>query len=138
MKKTWILVTAALLIAAVAGGYAVLDRIFPRAEPINAPAAESITAVTLAQDHGSSLAVKTADFGEILKRITEAVPTRTMSVNDYPTAKTYYTIEIHTEAARERYFVYAENAQVYIEIPYEGIYKSNRQFLDFIEAYFVS
>ena len=136
MKKTWIIVIIALLGISVAGGCAVLDSIFPEADPISCPTAESITTITLAQNDSPSLIVEAADAREILKHITDAVPTRAMSVNDYPTAKTYYSIEIDTVERYYRYFLYVENAQVYIELPYEGIYKSNQQFLDFIAAYF--
>ena len=136
MKKTWIAVMIVLLGAAVMGGYAVLDRIFPKAEPVNCPGIESITTITLIQNNGSSLVVEAADFGEILENITDTQPTRAMSVNDHPSAKTYYTIEVDTAARRYRYFLYAERSQVYIELPYEGIYQSNQQFLDFIAAYF--
>jgi hypothetical protein len=59
-----------------------------------------------------------------------------MSVYDYPTAKTYYTIEVDMVARQYRYFLYAENSQVYVELPYEGIYKANQQFLDFVAEYF--
>ena len=136
MKKTWVIIIIAFLGIAVIGGYAILNNIFPKADPIKFPDTESITAITLIQKDGSSVAVETADFGEILKNITNAQPTRTMSVNDYPTAKTYYTIEVDTAARQYRYFLYAENSQVYIELPYEGIYKSNQQFLDFVLEYF--
>ena len=136
MKKTWVIIIIALLGIAVIGGYAVLNNIFPKADPIKFPDAESITAITFIQKDGSSVAVETADFGEILKNIANAQPTRTMSVNDYPTVKTYYTIEVDAAARQYRYFLYAENSQVYVELPYEGIYKSNQQFLDFIAEYF--
>ena len=136
MKKTLVIIIIALLGIAVIGGYAILNKIFPKADPIKFPDTESITAITLIQNDGSSVAIETADFGEILKNITNAQPTRTMSVNDCPTAKTYYTIEIDTAARQYRYFLYAEKSQVYIELPYEGIYKSNQQFLDFIADYF--
>ncbi|MBQ9913297.1 MAG: DUF5301 domain-containing protein [Clostridia bacterium] len=136
MKKTWVIIIIALLGIAVIGGYAVLNNIFPKADTIKFSDTESITAITLIQKDGSFVAVETADFGEILKNIANAQPTRTMSVNDYPTVKTYYTIEVDTAARQYRYFLYAENSQVYVELPYEGIYKSNQQFLDFIAEYF--
>ena len=136
MKKAWVIIIIALLGITVIGGYAVLNSIFPKADPIKCPDTENVTAIILIQKEGSSVAVETADFGEILKNITNAQPTRTMSVNDYPTAKTYYTIEVDTAARQYRYFLYAENSQVYIEIPYEGIYKANQQFLDFVAEYF--
>lgn len=136
MKKTCIVVIITLLGIAVIGGYAVLDNIFPKAEPIKFPDTESITAITLIKNDGSSVSIETADYGKILKNITNAQPTRTMSVNDYPTQKTYYTIMVDTSEIQYRYFLYAENSQVYIEITYNGIYKTDQQFLDYIVEYF--
>lgn len=137
MKKAWIIAIIALLGIAIIGGYAVLDNIFPKADPINCPALENITSISLVQNNDVSAAVEATDFGEFLQYLRSTQPTRKMSVNDYPTAKTYYTIEVDTSAREYRYFIYAENSQVYIEIPYEGIYKANDQFLDFVAAYFV-
>ena len=136
MKKTWIIVIIALLGIAVISGYTVLDNSFPKADPIKLPDTESITAVTLIKNDGSSVSIETAVFGEILKNFTNAQPTRKMSVNDYPTAKTYYTMEVVTAVRQYRYFLYSENSQVYLELPYEGVYKSSQQFLDFIAEYF--
>lgn len=136
MKKTWIVVIIALLGIAIIGGYAILDTLFPKADPITCPDAENVTAITLIQNAGSSAAVETEDFGEILKNITNAKPTRIMSVNDHPTAKTCYTIEVDTVAGQYRYFLYVEKSQAYIELPYEGIYKTNQQFLAFVAEYF--
>ena len=132
MKKIWIVVIIALLGISVIGGYAVLDNIFPKAEPIKFPDTESITAVTLSKNDGRSVSIETADYGKFLKNITNAQPTRTMSVNDYPTQKTYYTITVDTAEIEYRYFLYTENSQVYIEITYNGIYKTDQEFLEYI------
>jgi hypothetical protein len=121
---------------AVIGGYLVLDTIFPKANPISCPTEESVTAITLVQNHNRSLAVETTDIRKILKNITDAVPTREPSVNDYPAAKTYYVIEVDTAARQYRYFLYIQNSQVYMELPYEGVYKSSQQFFDSISEYF--
>ena len=80
--------------------------------------------------------IELADFGYILHSIRNAQPTRNWSMNDYPTAEHYYTIEINTSARLERYFVYTENSQVYLESPYEGVYKADQQLSDFLEAAF--
>lgn len=49
MKKTWVIIIIALLGIAVIGGYAILNNIFPKADPIKFPDTESITAITLIQ-----------------------------------------------------------------------------------------
>lgn len=45
-----------------------------------------------------------------------------MSVNDIPTARPYYKLQVATEEQEFDYFVYTENNRVYLEIPYVGIY----------------
>ena len=137
MKKTWIIVIIVLLsISIIGGGYAVLDNIFPKAANINYPTEDSITSISLIQNNNVSVTIDATDFEEFLQNIRNAQPTRQMSVNDYPTVKTYYTIVVDTSVREYKYFIYAENSQVYIELPYEGIYKANQQVLDFIVKYF--
>ena len=55
-----------------------------------------------------------------------------MSVNDAPYTKVYYIIQIDTSDRQYRYYVYRESSQVYIEMPYTGIYKTSDQFLDVV------
>jgi hypothetical protein len=132
VKKIWIIIIT-LFGVCVIGGYAVLDNIFPKADPIILPSKEDITTISLIQNNGSSVTVESEEFEYILQYISNAQPTRTMSVNDYPATKTYYTVEVTTPERVYRHFIYADNSQVYIEIPYEGVYKSNQQFLDFLK-----
>lgn len=137
MKKVWLIVIIALFGLAVIGGYAVFDRTFPKADPIICPNVKDITAILLTQNNNTSAGIETPTFAQILQNILNAQPTRKMSVNDVPIAKTYYTVEIDTPIRTYRYFIYTESSQVYIEIPYEGIYKANQQFFDFVANYFV-
>lgn len=136
MKKVWLVVIFALLGTAVLGGYALLDNMFPMASPIDCPNAEDITKITLAQNDDTSIVVEAPIFAEILQKLHNTDPTRRWSVNDYPTAETYYTIELDTPVREYRYFIYVENTQVYVESPYEGIYRASQQFLDYIAEYF--
>ncbi len=136
MKKKHIIVISILLIIALIGGYKALDNIFPKASPINCPDAKSIAVITLTGSNDSSLISEATDITEILNYITVAEPTRRASVNDYPAVKDYYIIEFNAESDFFRYFLYTENSQVYIESPYEGIYKANRQLIDSVSKYF--
>ena len=136
MKKVWLVVIIALFGFSVIGGYAVFDSVFPKADPISCPDVDSITAISLSQNSTPSLVVEAPVFAEVLESIRNTQPTRQWSVNDYPTANDYYTIEIDTPARDYRYFVYVENSQVYLEAPYGGVYKANQQLLDFLAAYF--
>ena len=110
-----------------------MDEVAERFSKLNIDEVDEI--LNRIQEAGVNL-IETTDIDKILKNIIDAQPTREMSVNDYPATKAYYTIEIDTVARQYRYFLYAENSQVYVELPYEGIYKTNQQFLDFVVNYF--
>ena len=133
MKKALIAATIVLLLLLSAGGYALYDRLFPVAGPIPCPDEKDVASITFAQNTGVPVPVDSADLEAILSYIRSAQPTRIISVNDYPTEKHFYTIEIATLPGRQhRLFVYAQGSQVYIEAPYTGVYKADPQLLHFI------
>ena len=143
MKKTSIIIIIILCLA-FSGGYFIFDSIFPKAEPISGPTQNRankdrlIKSILLMKKDGSSVMVENEELGIVLQSIDNAQPTRKMSANDYPTVETYYIIEILSSVRVYSYFIYKENSQVYIEIPYEGIYTSNQEFYEFVEGYFNS
>ncbi len=136
MKKLWLIVIIPLFGILTIGGYAVFDNVFPKADSINCPTIERVISITLVGDNDTSATAEMSDFGEFLVNIGNAQPTRKMSVNDYPTVRPYYSIALDTSDREYRYFVYVENAQTYIEIPYKGVYKANEQILTLISKYF--
>ena len=143
-RKKWLISAAvmagiALLGLLGIGGYAVYDYVFTMAAPIFCPNEEDIASILLTQSNDSSTAIEISDFGNILQSIHNTQPTRIWSVQDYPAAENYYTIEIKTSEWQDRYFryfVYTEDSQVYLESPYEGVYEADQQFLDFLEKFF--
>lgn len=135
-KALIIILIIVLLISLAVLAYAIIDSMFPEAAPISYPDAGSITEFLLIQNNGSSINIEPADFREFLQNTSNSQPTRTWSVQDYPTVQTYYTLELSTPDRFYRYFIYTENSQVYIEHPYEGVYKTTQQFLDSVTEYF--
>ena len=140
-KEKWLIptvvvITATLLVFAVMGASAVYNYFFPMADPIVCPNEEDVTSISLTQNSDPATVIEITDFAYILQSMCDTQPTRNWTVNDYPTAEHYYTIEINTSARLERYFVYTENSQVYLESPYEGVYKVDQQLLAFLEAAF--
>ncbi len=75
------------------------------------------------------------DLEELFEHIQNVEPTREQSVNDYP-PKGFYRIEVQTSEMEYRYFVYERGEQVYIEMPYEGIYTADRWLFSFVIKYF--
>ena len=140
-KEKWLIpfvvvVTTALLVFAVVSAPAVYDHFFPMAATVVCPNEEDVASISLMDNSDPAAVIELDDFGYILHSIRNAQPTRNWSVNDYPTAAQYYTIEINTSQRQYRYFVYIEDSQVYLERPYEGVYKADQQLFDFLEAAF--
>ena len=134
MKKK-ILIAIVVLSVFVLGTALGLNSIFPYARPISVPPVERICAIHISSNEGGEAAVLHKDFEKIMSTICDARPTRTMSVNDYPTARPYYSIEVLSGKKTTRYFVYEEQGNVYLEIPYEGIYFTDEQMLEMVNAW---
>ena len=127
MKKIVILVVALAIIAGlIIGGYLMIDSLFPKADPINVPSASSVVSMTVKKNEDRKdeepREIADADIDDILSKLSEAEPTRKMSVQDSPDAKTYYEIAAKTDERTHYFYVYFDNGTCYVEIPYEGIY----------------
>lgn len=134
MKKTYIICIAFFLCAALAGT-AAINAFFPQAEPIALPESDIIS-LSISENGTAEKEIPVADAHKLFQNIAEARPTRKMSVNDYPAAGAYYTVKAGTAERMFYYFIYEEGRAVYIEMPYEGIYKSNPDFLNSLSVYF--
>ena len=127
MKKIVILVVALAIIAGlIIGGYLMIDSLFPKADPINVPSASSVVSMTAKKNEnrndGDLREIANADVDSILSKLSEAEPTRKMSVQDSPDAQTYYEIAVKTNERTHYFYIYFESGTCYVEIPYEGIY----------------
>jgi len=134
LKKAWIIAILAILLLAVAGGYMMLDGLFPKAAPIVLPPKDAVSTVLVSSgDTGLTLTKK--EFEPILKAIENARPTRKMSVNDTPSAREYYAVKASAE--REyTYFVYLDGGAVYVEMPYSGVYRSEKGLIGMLQSLF--
>ena len=117
---------------ATVGGYCVLDHLFPKSAPIICPDESELISISVGTNSDVFSILAPTEYQEILNILSEAEPTRTMSVNDYPSVRPYYTLVLTTSSREYRYFIYEDRGQIYIEIPYEGIYGSDKQLLDLI------
>ena len=52
-----------------------------------------------------------------------------------PSVRSYYEFVLKTEERSYSYFVYLEDGQVYLEMPYTGIYRSDSELLDLARSY---
>ena len=136
MKKARIsilLISLAFLLAALFGGTIwALDRSIPLASPIPLPAEENVASIIYGHQSDLSHSLEPADYEALLQLLSDATPTRKMTVNDQPYIQPYYTIFISTSQREYRYYIYQENGQIYAEVPYVGIYETSQQLFDWI------
>lgn len=139
MKKRNIILTIVLIVCVglLAGAVYLFNDIFPKAKPIRHPEPNEIVSVKLScNTPDATIPMSEKYYEDLIRYISEAKPTRKQSLNDTPTSGAYYGIEIQTDEMQYRYFVYEEGEQVYIEMPYEGIYESKIELLNLVLKYF--
>lgn len=139
MKKTNIILTIVLIVCVglLAGAVYLYNDIFPKAKPIRYPKTDEIVSVTLScNTPDPTIPMSEQHYEDLIQYISEAKPTRKQSLNDTPTSGAYYGVEIQADEMQYRCFVYEEGEQVYIEMPYEGIYESKIELFDLVLKYF--
>ena len=139
MKKSTIALIIVMIICVVflAGAVYLFNEIFPKAKPIRHPVIEDIVSVELScNTPDGDIPMSEIYYKDLLMYISEARPTHKPALNDYPTVWPYYGVEVKTDAIHYRYFIYENGEQVYIEMPYEGIYKADRKLFELVLKYF--
>lgn len=73
--------------------------------------------------------INETEFNQLISLLKQAEPTRRPSVNDHPSADSYYQInfEVDQSPSSRRVYVYEEDGKVFYEIPYGGIYQTEDQ-----------
>lgn len=133
--KLLVLLAIILMFSIVGGGWYFCNELFPKAPTIKTPEINDISIVSVAANTDKAFAIKDVEMEELIGHIKSAEPTREQSVNDYPPTG-FFRIEIQTVEKEYRYFIFERGEQVYIEIPYEGIYRVDAWLFDFVIKYF--
>ena len=134
-RKVYWVIALILFISVLAGGWYMFNEIFPMAKQIRTPNIEDIRSISVAVNNDEEFEIEGVNLEELFEHIQNAEPTREQSVNDYP-PKGFFRIEGQTSEMEYRYFVYERGEQVYIEMPYEGIYTADRWLFGFVIKYF--
>ena len=137
-KTIWLLcIGLIILIGVIAGAIYLFNTIFPKAAPINLPQIEDIVSVSLSDSNSDeTVPLRDEDMEQLLQYLSEGKPTRQTAMNDSPTERTYYGISVQTDVREYRYFIYKKGEQIYIEVPYEGIYEAQMELFDFVCTYY--
>ena len=137
MKKIIVpIIAIVILVGVILGGYLIIDSLFPKADPINVPSVSSVVSMTVKKNEDRKdeepREIANADVDSILSKLSEAEPTRKMSVQDSPDAKTYYEISVKTDERTHCFYVYFDDGTCYVEIPYEGIYTVDKDIVNLL------
>ena len=138
MKKIIIpiIVLVVILVGLILGGYLLMDRLFPKADPINVPTSDAVISMTVSKTEmrkaGDPREVASTDIEGILTKLSEAEPTRKMTLQDTPDAQVYYEIAAKTDKRTHYFYVYEEGGRYYVEIPYEGIYTVDKGLMELL------
>lgn len=136
-RTTWLLCIGLLVFVGVfASGIYLFNTIFPKAAPINLPQIEDIVSVSLSYSNSDqTVPLRKEGMEQLLDYLSEGKATRQTAVNDYPTQRTYYSISVQTGTRKYRYFIHEKGEQIYIEVPYEGIYEAQIELFDLVCTY---
>lgn len=134
-KKTLVfsVIVTAVLVVILLGGYAFFNSVFPKAGPMKQLEISLLESISLHDNSDNEIEISDTELQKLIDCINGAVATRTMSVNDYPDVRPYYVLEIKTAERVIRYMIYERNGIAYAEIPYEGVYKIDREAIDIVK-----
>ena len=139
LSKICIIVVVVLIIGGGILGYSMYNKMFPIAPDIIIPGDEEIFEIAISGGNGDKVFLDDTDEDKIISFMRSCQPTRNWTVNDYPTAESYYIVTVYTseDGNGYRYFVYEEDGRVYLELPYHGVYTVDEEILDFIKGYII-
>lgn len=136
-RTTWLLCIGLIVfVGVIISGIYLFNTIFPKAAPITLPRIEDIVSISLSDSNSDqTVPLGEEDMEHLLEYLSEGRPTRQTAINDYPAERTYYGILIQTEVREYHYFIYEKGEQIYIEVPYEGIYETQMELFDLVCTY---
>lgn len=135
MKKRYI-VLIALVITLGLCGILGLNYLFPKAKPIETG---NFQAVTVSHNNEKqAFPLPEGFYTELKQYLSKAKPTREMSLDDNPSSGDWYRLEFLNESIIEyrTLYIYERNGTTYLEMPYDGIYISEKDFLEAIKGFY--
>ena len=99
---------------------------------ITVPLPKDVISVTVNYGDGEYTCNEISWIQQLISIIEKSTSTNRPSVADYPMAENYITITIQQSKGASRLFVYQEDHIIYIEQPYQGIFKSEVELYELI------
>jgi len=139
-NRSWLLYTIPfiLIAAMILCFFWVREEMFPEAPEIEVPEREDILMASVSSvsaDMDVVVEISAGEWEAVLTLLENSTPTRRQSVNDTPSVRPYYEFILKTEKRMYSYFVYLEDGQVWLEMPYTGIYRTVQPLLTLAKSY---
>lgn len=126
-SRIFLCVVIVVIFLGLTGAWMLFDSVFPKAGPIEHFRIDMVESVAVYDNENNVVDISEAEKGMLITFLNDAESTRKMSVNDYPTVRPYYVLEIEVAERVYRYMIYEEHGTVYAEVPYEGVYRIDRE-----------
>lgn len=95
-----------------------------KAEPIVLPADKEIDSISIKRINGTQVLYEDLEsIQQVMAVISNAKATNKESVQDFPRAEKYGTVNIKNNGGITTVFYYEEAGKYYVEQPYRGIYR---------------
>ncbi|MDO4793007.1 MAG: DUF5301 domain-containing protein [Filifactor alocis] len=97
-----------------------------KAEPMELPQASQVKSVEVSIEENRIRHTDQTWIGDVLAEVSAAEPTRKQSVQDVPQAEHFIRVDIYFGEEMTSFFAYEDGGRYYIERPYQGIYKTDK------------
>lgn len=132
MKKKYLVVFLVVIVGFILGSYFIYINMFPYVMPIDYPKLQEINESKIVYyDENDQIDIDVS-IEEVMNYIKSSKPTRTQSFNEIPNKKPYYCIELKTTNQLYTYYIYERNSQLFVELPYNGVYKIDEEVKDLL------
>ena len=103
------------------------------AEPLVLPAAESVTSITVISDGRQTSISDEKQIKDFIAYAANSKPTSIQSVQDIPNGGEYIEADINCDDTKTVLCIYTKKNEYFIELPYQGIYKTDKALYDMIK-----
>ena len=100
---------------------------------IDLPEIDKILTINIFNDGSVNSYIDKEDIKNIVSIILDSNKTSKDSVNEIPNTESYIVLEMVTSDKTYTIYLYNKNEEIYLEIPYQGIYEVNEKLYEFLE-----
>ena len=107
IKKIILPIVLIVCVGLLAGAVYLFNDIYPKAKPIRHPELNEIVSVKLScNTPDATIPMSEQYYEDLIRYIIEAKPTRKQALDDYPTFRPYYGVDVQTEEGQYRYYMW--------------------------------